>query len=172
MLGPPAGRVALASRTSLSTSILRVVENRRTADRLAVAGSRTLPGQQGLDVVDLSTTGLAIRVWGKAAFARGERYSISLRVGQARIEIEGQVCWTRSDWDHGLSAGRRGAFFQTAGFALSDGLDRETAHLWRVIGEAVQRESTRPEIGLVSLPNGSTTARTGAPSHSSVTDNN
>ena len=144
------GRVLLDSRESLSSSIVRAVENRRDDGRLAVAGKRAGMGGQDWVLVNTSQRGMAIRVWGRAPFARGERYTISLRAGAVRAEVEGRVCWTRSSWHRDLFGGGRQAYCQTAGFSVGDNLSVEQVQRWLAVQELAEERSVRLEIGLVT----------------------
>lgn len=144
------GRELLDHRESLSTSIFRAVENRREDGRLAIAGKRNGVARQDWVLVNMSQTGMAIRVWGRAPFARGEKFTISLRSNGTRAEVEGRVCWTRSSW-HGDQAGQTGkGYCQTAGFVISEDLSEEQESSWQALQELAQNGSDQLEIGLVS----------------------
>ena len=153
-LGAPSrqtsGRDLLDNRESLSTSIFRAVENRRGDGRLAIAGKRNGVARQSWVLVNMSQTGMAIRVWGRAPFARGEKFTISLRSNGTRAEVEGRVCWTRSSW-HGDATGlERKAYCQTAGLVIDEGTSDEQRGSWQALQEIALNSSDQLEIGLVS----------------------
>ena len=144
------GRELLDNRESLSTSIFRAVGNRRGDGRLAIAGKRNGVAQQDWVLVNMSQTGMAIRVWGRAPFARGEKFTISLRSNGTRAEVEGRVCWTRSSW-HGDQAGQTGkAYCQTAGFVIDEEPSEDQEESWKALQEIALSGSDQLEIGLVS----------------------
>ena len=144
------GRSLFSRRDSLSTSIVRPVENRREDSRLAVAGRRVGMAQQDWILVNMSESGMAIRVWGEAPFARDEEYVISLRAGAQRVEVEGRVRWTRSSWHRDLLSADRRAYCQTAGFSIADDGTAEQQGRWQALREIAQEKSVRVEIGLVT----------------------
>jgi hypothetical protein len=147
---PSSGRFVFDSRDTLSKSIVRQVEKRREDGRLAIAGKRAGMAQQDWILVNTSEGGMAIRVWGRAPFARGEKYVVSIRAGALRVEVEGRVCWTRSSWHRDLLGGDRKAYCQTAGFAVGEGLTAEQESGWQTLREMAEERSVRLVIGLVS----------------------
>lgn len=143
------GRELLDNRESLSISIFRAVGNRRGDGRLAIAGKRNGVAQQDWVLVNMSQTGMAIRVWGRAPFARGEKFTISLRSGATRAEVEGRVCWTRSSWHGELTGPERRAYCQTAGFVIDEAVSTEQEGPWQALHEIAFNGSDQLEIGLV-----------------------
>lgn len=145
---PTSGRELLTHREALSTSILRAVENRRGDGRLTVAANGF--AQQDWVLVNMSPTGIAIRVWGRTPFARGERFTISLRAGAKWVKVEGRVCWTRSCWHRDLLGPDGHAYCQTAGFDVGEELAAESERSWQTLQQTIQVGSAELEIGLVS----------------------
>ena len=129
---------------SLSAAVEQLNENRRDG-RVATAGRRTGMARQDWILVNLSQKGLAIRVWGRAPFARAEKYVISIRSGALRAEVEGQVRWTHSSWHRDPQV-----YCQTAGFEVCDGLTAEQILRWVRLQDLAARGSVQLEVGLVT----------------------
>ncbi len=94
---------------------------------------------------------MAIGVRRKAAFARGERYAISLREGDTRADLEATVRWTRSSWYGGSPGNGKGEYFQTAGLTLAVPLTPQAEKRWQALREKVQEGMGSLEIQLSPL---------------------
>ena len=151
MAGPAAGRGQSGSGRSLPSAIVSATKDRRYDGRLLVAREFTGVARQGWSLVDMSRSGIAIRAWGRATFARGERYAISLRAGAVEADVEGHVRWTRSSWYRGLLEAERQAYSQTAGFAISADLTTEQEQSWHLLRREIEQEA-QLDLRLVSEP--------------------
>jgi hypothetical protein len=135
---------------SHSAALDRLTENRRSDGRLVTAGRRNGLLRQDWILVNFSPNGLAIRVWGRAPFARAEKYVISIRSGALWAEVEGQVRWTLSSWHPDRPGAGRQSYCQTAGFEVCEGLSAEQTLRWVRLQDLAARGSVQLDIGLVT----------------------
>lgn len=133
-----------AVRESLTKSIPHNYGERRIAPRLPV--SKTLPQKSPAGVLlDLSSTGMAIEAPAICRYARGELHRFILRAGAGTVEVDGKVCWTRSDW---RDASRNGtsAYLQKAGLEFSDKMSNEVIEILRILQGMVENQNIPVEV--------------------------
>lgn len=130
----------------MTATIAPTAIDRRAEFRLFQPGFEGIFADSGEILLNMSQSGVAIGVRHKAAFARGERYVVTLQEGETRADIEGRVCWTRSIWHRQSPGNGRSEYFQTAGLAIANALSPAEEESWKTLLQRVQDGVTSLEM--------------------------
>lgn len=102
-------------------------------------------------LLNISRSGIAVGVRKKCTFARGEHYRVTLEDGTNRADLEGKVCWTRSNWQRNSVESKGNEYFQAAGLAIAEPLTREQERHWQALRDLVQDGSAALDVKIAPV---------------------
>ena len=133
-------------RRTLEDSIPIRRAERRDESRLEAPEHQPSPFSTTGVLLNLSESGFAVEVPQKCRVARGEAHRLNLKVGSGRVEVDGEVRWTRSIWKD-LETSSQTSYRQIAGFEILESVSEDTLSILGIMRGMVESSMVAVEVG-------------------------
>lgn len=114
----------------MSKEIVTMGSDRRQSPRFPLPIGQVFGGDVAeVTLLNISRHGMAIEVPVAASLARGGSHRFTLQDLNHSVEVQGRVCWVRSDWREQGAPGTI-QYFQVAGFGFERILTEDPTGIW------------------------------------------